>query len=93
LTAQTTVVAGKTYHIKLVIADQGGNYYDSAVFLEAGSFKSKIDLGSDRLLATNNGICFGYIIDTGFSPSLFYTYNWYKDDSTTPIVGKINRLL
>jgi hypothetical protein len=29
--------------------DQGGNYYDSAVFLEAGSFKSKIDLGSDRL--------------------------------------------
>jgi hypothetical protein len=39
-------------------------------------------------LATNNGICFGesYIIDTGFSP-LFYTY-WYKDDSTTPIVGE-----
>jgi hypothetical protein len=28
LTAQTTVVAGKTYHIKLVIADQGGNYYE-----------------------------------------------------------------
>jgi hypothetical protein len=28
-----------------------------------------------------------YIIDTGFSPSLFYTY-WYKDDSTTPIVGE-----
>jgi hypothetical protein len=31
----------------------------SAIFLEAGSFRSKIDLGMDRLLATNNGICFG----------------------------------
>jgi hypothetical protein len=26
---------------------------------KAGSFRSKIDLGMDRLLATNNGICFG----------------------------------
>jgi hypothetical protein len=62
-------------------------YYDSAVFLEAGSFKSKIDLGSDRLWLLIT-ICFGesYIIDTGFSPSLSYTYRY--DDSTTPIVGE-----
>jgi hypothetical protein len=51
---QTNVIAGTIYHIKLVIADDnsdGLTYYDSAIFLEAGSFRSKIDLGMDRLLA------------------------------------------
>ena len=48
MNAQTNVIAGKTYHIKLVIADEEGNYYDSAIFLEAGSFSPKIDLGPDR---------------------------------------------
>lgn len=87
LTAQTNVIAGNSYHIKLVIADDEFVYYDSAVFLQAGSFVSKIDLGTDRLLSTNNGICFGesFIIDTKLSAT--YTYRWYKDGSTTPISG------
>ena len=82
LTAQTNVIAGKTYHIKLVIADDENEDYDSAVFLEAGSFLPKIDLGPDRLLATNNPICFGesYTIDTKLPASLGYTYKWYKDN-------------
>ena len=60
------VIPNKTYHIKLVIADEEEEYYDSAVFLEAGSFSSKIDLGQDRLLVNNNAVCFGesFIIDT-----------------------------
>jgi len=88
MNAQTNVVPGKTYHIKLVIADHNGNYYDSAVFIEAGSFTSKIDLGADRLLTANNGICFGesFIIDTKL-PST-NTYRWYKDGATTPIPGE-----
>lgn len=79
LNATATVVAGTTYHIKLVIADDRVNYYDSAIFIEAGSFNSKIDLGTDRLLATNNAVCFGedYIIETKLPAS--YTYKWYKD--------------
>ncbi|MFV8366070.1 choice-of-anchor L domain-containing protein [Flavobacterium sp. XS1P27] len=82
LTAQTNVIAGKTYHIKLVIADDENEDYDSAVFLEAGSFLPKIDLGPDRLLATNNPICFGesYTIDTKLPASLGYTYKWLKDN-------------
>lgn len=82
LTAQTNVIAGKTYHIKLVIADDENEDYDSAVFLEAGSFLPKIDLGPDRLLATNNPICFGksYTIDTKLPASLGYTYKWFKDN-------------
>ncbi|MFV8336249.1 choice-of-anchor L domain-containing protein [Flavobacterium sp. RSP29] len=82
LTAQTNVIAGKPYHIKLVIADDENEDYDSAVFLEAGSFLPKIDLGPDRLLATNNPICFGesFSIDTKLPASLGYTYKWFKDN-------------
>jgi gliding motility-associated-like protein len=80
LNAAATVVAGTTYHIKLVIADDRVTYYDSAIFIEAGSFNSKIDLGTDKLLATNNAVCFGedYIIDTKLPAN--YSYKWYKDD-------------
>lgn len=40
LTAKAAVVCGQTYHIKLAICDAGDTAYDSAVFLEAGSFAS-----------------------------------------------------
>lgn len=38
LTAYSEVIPGETYHIRLLIADAGDTQYDSAVFLEAGSF-------------------------------------------------------
>jgi gliding motility-associated-like protein len=78
LNAQTPVIAGKSYHIKLVIANDKNEYYDSAVFLKAGSFSPKIDLGSDRL-AADNPVCFGdnYTIDTQLPAT--YDYKWYKD--------------
>ena len=87
MNAKTNVIPGKNYHIKLVIADQGGQFYDSAIFIEAGSFTSKIDLGPDRI-APNNPICYGenYIIDTQLPPT--YTYRWYKDASLIPIAGE-----
>jgi gliding motility-associated-like protein len=85
MNAQANVIIGKKYHIKLVIADQGGNYYDSAIFLKAGSFSSKIDLGPDRL-ASSNPICFGesLTIDTKLPIGLGYTFKWYKDGSQIP---------
>jgi gliding motility-associated-like protein len=87
MNAQTSVIAGTTYHIKLVIADDKNQYYDSAVFLQAGSFAPKIDLGPDRL-ATNNPVCFGesFTIDTKLSAS--YTYKWFKNN--VEIIGKTN---
>lgn len=38
LTATTTVIPGQSYHFKMVIADASDTSFDSAVFLEAGSF-------------------------------------------------------
>jgi gliding motility-associated-like protein len=80
LNSQTPVIAGKSYHIKLVIANDFNEYYDSAVFLKAGSFSPKIDLGSDRL-AANNPICFGESVTIDTQLPAAYNYKWYKDGS------------
>ncbi len=40
LRAQASVTCGETYHIKLAIGDAGDESYNSAVFLQAGSFSS-----------------------------------------------------
>lgn len=42
LRAEATVQCGQTYHIKLAIGDAGDESYNSAVFLQAGSFQSNI---------------------------------------------------
>ncbi|MBF7090945.1 T9SS type B sorting domain-containing protein [Flavobacterium sp. ALJ2] len=81
--SETNVVAGKLYHIKLIVADDRNLYYDSAIFLEAGSFTSKLDLGEDRESTTNNPLCYGdeLVLDTKlYSPvGSNYIYEWYKD--------------
>ncbi|MGP8217073.1 MAG: choice-of-anchor L domain-containing protein [Bacteroidia bacterium] len=40
LTARAAVKCGQTYHIKLGVADIENGYYDSGVFLKAGSFEN-----------------------------------------------------
>ena len=88
LNAQSNVVAGTTYHIKLVIADDQTRFFDSAVFLQAGSFAPKINLGQDRLLATNNPVCFGdpFTIDTKLPAT--YGYKWFKNN--IELIGETN---
>uniref|UniRef100_UPI004049F0EC choice-of-anchor L domain-containing protein n=1 Tax=Flavobacterium sp. TaxID=239 RepID=UPI004049F0EC len=57
LTAQADVIPGVTYHIKLVIADEGNYRYDSAIFLDGGSFNFGPNLGTDRTVANGNPVC------------------------------------
>jgi len=57
LTAQSAVIPGHQYHIKLVIADEGNYRYDSAIFLKGSSFNVGVDLGADRTFANNNPVC------------------------------------
>lgn len=40
LTAQSTVICGQTYHVKMAVADAGDFSYDSGIFLKARSFLS-----------------------------------------------------
>lgn len=88
MTAQTDVIAGKTYHIKLVIADDRNRNLESAIFLEAGSFNFKISLGEDRTIASNNPACFGenILLDSKLSPT-DYSFKWYKKDNPASILG------
>lgn len=79
LKAQSDVIIGKKYHIKLVIADQGNEKYDSAIFLGGGTFQSNTNLGPNRLIATNNPYCSGDIITLDATQLGNNTYKWFKD--------------
>jgi gliding motility-associated-like protein len=89
LTATANIIPNETYHVKLVIADEKNFRYDSAVFLEAGSFQLSINLGPNRLLSTGNPICglnTVYTIDA-FEPESV-SYKWFKDD--IELLGETN---
>jgi gliding motility-associated-like protein len=89
LTATANVIPNETYHVKLVIADEQNHRYDSAVFIEAGSFQLASDLGPSRLIATANAACEGEIITlNAFQQDA--SYIWSKDgipESTTPCLN------
>jgi gliding motility-associated-like protein len=84
LTAFSAVTPGATYHIKIVIADQSDTLYDSAVFLEAGSFTSLAYLGQDRLIATLNPLCAGEAYTVNALSDGASGYQWYKDAVAIP---------
>jgi len=95
LTAQTDIIPGEMYHIKLVIADQGNNLYDSAVFLKGGSFSNGTkSLGEDRLIANGNPICQGNSITIDATTPNAISYRWYRNGNaisgaTNPIYSVI----
>ncbi|PJR03893.1 choice-of-anchor L domain-containing protein [Avrilella dinanensis] len=82
MTAESAVTPGKTYRIKMVIQDRGDASFDSAVFLEGGSFDiGSVDLGGDMLIEDLNAVCEDdqVLLDTQLDPEK-YTFEWYKDD-------------
>ncbi|MBN4084871.1 T9SS type B sorting domain-containing protein [Flavobacteriaceae bacterium AH-315-B10] len=88
LTATATVIPNETYHVKLVIADEQNYRYDSAVFLEAGSFQLSTDIGVDRLLATNNPLCENETLELNAFLNSNNTYKWFKD--SVELIGETN---
>ncbi|WP_245940368.1 choice-of-anchor L domain-containing protein, partial [Winogradskyella pacifica] len=83
-TAQSAVIPGENYTIKLVIADDRDNTYDSGVFLKAGSFDLGGDLGDDITIEAGNAQCGGteIVLDTAapFADHVWY----YAADPTLP---------
>ena len=81
LTAFSEVVAGDLYHIKLVMADQGDSSYDTAIFLEGGSFSlGSVDLGDDVFLGDPEALCEGDVttLNAGVLPN-GTEIKWFKD--------------
>lgn len=79
LTATADVVPNQTYHVKLVIADEQNYRYDSAVFLEAGSFQLSTDLGPNLLTSTGNALCYGETYTLDATQTNATSYKWFKD--------------
>jgi gliding motility-associated-like protein len=88
LSATATVIPNETYHVKLVIADEQNFRFDSAVFLEAGSFRLSTDLGEDRLLSTNNPLCENETLELNAFQSGNNTYKWFQDG--IELIGETN---
>mgnify|MGYP001161904504 CR=1 FL=1 len=87
LTAHSEVIPGETYHIRLIVADTTDYLYDSAVFLEAGSFnlgsvivdENGMDLGNDLEVCGQDEYTLYVSVD---DPN--FTLQWYKDGNIIP---------
>ncbi|SMC65926.1 gliding motility-associated C-terminal domain-containing protein [Chryseobacterium sp. YR221] len=91
LTATATVTPGQEYHFKMVIADYGpygaDHSYDSAVFLEGGSFNIGVELldPSGATLPSDINVCDNVpqVITASVSdPNLLY--QWYLNGVAIP---------
>lgn len=79
LTAKAVVVPNERYHVKLVIADEQNFRFDSAVFLEAGSFKLSTDIGADRLISNGTALCENDNVTLDATEPGMNSYAWFKD--------------
>lgn len=91
LTAKATVIPGETYHFKIVLADYQDPNFDSAVFLEAGSFDIGVKIldPSGVQLPTSVNMCDN--TPQTFTASVQapnVTYQWFL--GTNPITGATN---
>ncbi|WP_027376739.1 T9SS C-terminal target domain-containing protein [Kaistella palustris] len=84
LTARTNIIPGQKYHIKLVIADNTNYSHDSAVFLKAGSFVGKKDLGPDLLLGANTSLCEGATKTLDATTTGGTDYRWFRNGNPIP---------
>lgn len=84
LQATTDVIPGTAYHIKLVVADQGNNLYDSAIFLGGGSFKNITNLGPDRIFDNQNPLCAGDTVTLDATTTNATGYTWFRNGIQQP---------
>ncbi|WP_411894653.1 choice-of-anchor L domain-containing protein [Winogradskyella sp. A2] len=78
MSASATIQPNVQYQIKLVIADQTDENYDSAVFIEGSSFNASVDLGDDIQTCASN------IVLNGDIQNSQATYSWFYNNATIP---------
>lgn len=74
MSATATIIPNVLYHIKLVIADQTDENYDSAVFIEGNSFNAAVNLGEDLTTCAEDVMLNGDIQNPAAS------YTWYLNN-------------
>ncbi len=78
LSATATIIPNVQYHIKLVIADQDDQNYDSAVFIEGNSFNATVDLGPD--ITT----CADSVSINADTENPLASYEWFLNSTLIP---------
>ena len=88
LTAVADVVAGQAYHFKMVLADAKDSSFDSAVFLEGGSFDVGIKIVDENgvLLPDTINMCDNTpkTLKAQVATVTGMTYQWFKDGVAIP---------
>ncbi|WP_229719348.1 choice-of-anchor L domain-containing protein [Winogradskyella schleiferi] len=98
LTASAAVTPNVVYEIKLVVADEGDSIWDSAIFLEAGSFVLGGELGDDITIEAGTAQCDGDFVtlDTE-APTATHTWFYAADvnapDDRAEIIGETSSTL
>ena len=78
LSASASIQPNVEYQIKLIIADQTDENYDSAVFIQGNSFDDSVDLGEDF------STCASEVTLDGDLGNPQATYSWYFNDTIIP---------
>ena len=86
LNASSVLTPGNLYRIRLVIGDYKNQNFDSAVFIDTGSFTTEIDLGEDTTICDGNEISITTSLD-----DTDFTHSWTLDG--TPIPGETTNTL
>ncbi|MFL9833828.1 choice-of-anchor L domain-containing protein [Chryseobacterium terrae] len=88
LTAVANVVPGQAYHFKMILSDYRDTIYDSAVFIEGGSFDIGIKIVDSNgvALPASLNVCDNtpqtLVAQVNSLPGA--TYQWYKDNVAIP---------
>ncbi len=85
LTANAAILPNVQYHIKLVIADQSDENFDSAVFIEGNSFNASVDLGPNVTTCADN-----VTLNADIQNPLA-TYEWFLNGQ--PLIGETSETL
>ncbi|MEO2060808.1 MAG: choice-of-anchor L domain-containing protein [Mesonia sp.] len=79
LGAEASINPGTPYKIRLVIADSNDANFDSAIFLDAGSFTADVDLGQDKMICEEDV----YSLSTGLDVEE-YDHSWTYNGQIIP---------
>ncbi|WP_292245223.1 T9SS type B sorting domain-containing protein [Mesonia sp.] len=79
LQASANISPGTTYKIRLVIADSNDANFDSAIFLDAGSFSADVNLGEDQTICEGDS----NTITTGLDENE-YSHSWTYNGQVVP---------
>jgi len=90
--AETPVIPGHMYHLKLILADQYDSLYDSAIFIEAGSFKCGNLNAAEMTVKSSLGtiLCDGFTTELSVPYNDLFAYEWSYNGS--PLNNNANKL-